>query len=94
MYEGQLDYAEMLLDLDVENNSAWSYRYFLLNKQPESTAGTVAHVLSEIEYLFDKRLPKSWSNEAAWVYLRGLYETKPSTNTLSKVKRVPLKEIV
>lgn len=41
-----------------------------------------------------KRLPKDMSNEAAWVYLRGLYNVKPASDTPDKFKRVPLSDIV
>lgn len=45
--------------------------------------------------MFEKRLVQCWDNEAAWVYLRGLYEvtSEQTTNKLSKVKRVPLNEL-
>jgi len=58
----------LLLDADVCNNSAWSYRYFLLAKTREFGKELVAE---EIEYVMSKRLPENYLNESAWVYLRG-----------------------
>lgn len=73
LWEGELEYAESLLDQEVTNNSAWSYRYFILNKQPNSEAGTIQYVKSEVDYVVNRRLKQDIHNEAAWVYLRGLY---------------------
>jgi protein farnesyltransferase/geranylgeranyltransferase type-1 subunit alpha len=48
LYEGELEYAESLLDDDVCNNSAWSYRFFILSKMPDSVYGTLEHARSEV----------------------------------------------
>jgi len=80
LWEGELEYAEKLLDEDVYNNSAWSYRYFLLNKAPNNLSGTLEFAFTELKYLIDKRLLQALDNEAAWVYLRGLYSVDPKPN--------------
>lgn len=96
LWEGEDKYAEQLLDKDVNNNSAWSYRYFLRAKGPESQVGELEDAKAEIAYVFDKRLPQDMSNEAAWVYLRGIYEVAPAKNLnkLNKIKRAPLKDLI
>jgi protein farnesyltransferase/geranylgeranyltransferase type-1 subunit alpha len=90
LWEGELEYAESLLDKEVQNNSAWSYRYFLLNKCPNSQAGTLEHARAELTYLQVRRLPQDYSNEAAWVYLRGLYHLGEG---VTQDRRVPIKEL-
>lgn len=66
-----------MLSLDSGNNSVWSYRYFILNKAPvglfkEHAPGTAEFVRSEVEFVVSSWLPKNLSNEACWVYLRGM----------------------
>mmetsp|Transcript_510 Transcript_510/g.561 ORF Transcript_510/g.561 Transcript_510/m.561 type:complete len:87 (+) Transcript_510:530-790(+) len=58
-----------MLDEDVCNNSAWSFRYFLIMKGNKFDKELVA---SEIDYVMKKRLPQNYFNESAWVYLRGM----------------------
>ena len=93
LWEGELEYAESLLDKEVTNNSAWSYRYFILNRQPNSSAGTHEYVRAEIDYVFN-RLKQNMSNEAAWVYLRGLYCVDEKEESNQRIKRVALKHIM
>ena len=66
-----------MLELDSGNNSVWSYRYFILNKAPlglfkEHATGTAEFVRSEVEFVIGDWLPENLSNEAGWVYLRGM----------------------
>lgn len=66
-----------MLEIDSGNNSVWSYRYFILNKAPvglfkPDAPGTEAYVRSEIKPLCEVWLAKDLTNEAAWVYLRGM----------------------
>lgn len=55
------------LEEEVTNNSLWSYRYFLTTKTKELSIDLVRE---EIEYAL-KKLELDYTNEAAWVYLRG-----------------------
>lgn len=58
-------------------------------------AGTLEHVRNELTYITQKRLPKDITNEAPWVYLRGLYHTEdPTTHSADKFKRVPLSSLI
>ena len=72
-----MDFAENLLDDDVENNSIWSYRYFLLNASPVGTfstnaPGTPEFVGEQVKYVMEQRWTERMDNEAMWVYLRGM----------------------
>lgn len=67
LFDGELEYVDLLLNDDVRNNSAWNQRYFVIN----NTTGFVDDVLNrEIEYtLF--HIKTASENESAWNYLRG-----------------------
>ena len=62
------------MEEDVRNNSAWSFRYFFKNREPnpQHEPATINFVTQEINEILTKWLPLDYSNEAAWVYLRGL----------------------
>ena len=64
-----------MLDEDVCNNSVWAFRNFIIQRRPnpEFQPGSVELVNSELKILIENRLPQNFGNEAAWVYLRGLY---------------------
>ena len=94
LWEGELEYVESLLDREVTNNSAWSYRYFILNRQPNSEAGSHEYIRAEIDYVFDRRLKQDINNEAAWVYLRGLYCVDEAEENNQRIKRVALKHLI
>lgn len=56
------------IDRDVMNNTAWTYRHFLLRHLQL----TEEQFTAELNYIFDKvRLEPD--NEAAWNYLRGWF---------------------
>ena len=73
-----MDLIERMLDNDVQNNSVWSFRYFIVMRQAASKAGKDGHGFSkelfeaELRYVVSKRLPQNWRNEASWAYVRGL----------------------
>ena len=99
MWEGEIDDVERLLDDDVCNNSAWSYRYFLLHKSPTGTynslvAGSPEFVEAEMKYVLGERLPFKWDNEACWVYLRGMFCQTPEEEEASKTKSIKRSYIV
>ena len=65
--EEEWDLVNEELQDQVTNNSLWSYRYFLTMKtKPYS----LELVQSEVQYALEK-LKLDYTNEAAWVYLRG-----------------------
>ena len=71
-----MDFAEELLNNDVENNSAWSFRYFLVRRGQGQEGGSYKELVeNECKYVLEKRLPGGWKNEAAWTYLRGFLAT-------------------
>lgn len=75
-----LEFIERMLDNDVENNSVWSFRYFIkmrtLDRQERQGKGTgVSALEQECGYMLDQRLSMSFFNEAAWAYLRGFIAT-------------------
>lgn len=99
LWEGELAFVDDQLLIDVENNSVWSYRYFLVNKSPVGTfnqfaAGTKQFAEVEVKYTMEK-LAEGRANEAAWVYLRGMFAISPEEAEQSqktKVKRVLITE--
>ena len=87
LWDGEMESAEQLIDDDVCNNSAWSYRCFLRMKSGEEFG--VDFVSKEIDYVLNKRLPTDYNNESAWAYMRGLLATseeeeKSSANSNAK----------
>ena len=90
-----MEFIERMLDDDVQNNSVWSFRYFIVMRtsnngalQPDgkhSIEGFTQELVErEIKYVLEKRLPENWKNEASWVYLRGLLATSQEEEDLSK----------
>jgi hypothetical protein len=64
--------------MDARNNSAWSFRYFLVNRRADHAAKTDPTngfnqelVEREIQITFGQWLQRDWTNEAAWSYIRG-----------------------
>ncbi len=53
LWEGEIPFIENLLNRDVNNNSIWSYRYFIIAK----TRGFIAETIkSEVADLIAKRI--------------------------------------
>lgn len=67
----EFEFIDEELQDEVTNNSLWSYRYFLIMKTKEYTKDLIQ---DEINYTL-KKLELDLTNEAAWVYLRGLLAT-------------------
>lgn len=59
-----------MLDSDVCNNSAWSYRYFIIMKTNKQFGKELVN--NEIDYAIKKRLHHNLTNESVWVYMRGM----------------------
>lgn len=66
-YDGELEYADSLLEKDIRNNSAWNQRYFVLQNttkfEPEVIDREVDYALAKITIVK--------KNESAWSYLKG-----------------------
>ena len=62
----ELAFTEKYIELDVRNNSAWSYRRHCIEK-----IYTSDQLHDEIEFTL-RHISKSISNESPWVYLRSL----------------------
>ena len=58
----EVEFAEKFIDLDVRNNSAWSYRRVAVRPDPSQSSTEIGFCLQKI------RLAPS--NESAWSYLR------------------------
>jgi len=59
-----------MLDRDVCNNSAWSFRYFIvMRKSKDLFSKSIVNM--ELRYVTNTRLPQNYKNEAAWSYMRG-----------------------
>lgn len=63
-----MEFVNQLLDNDVQNNSVWSFRYFLVMRANEFSKELV---LKECFYAIN-RLQIDYRNEAAWAYIRGM----------------------
>ena len=90
-----MDFVERMLDDDVQNNSVWSFRYFLvLRRSSQQARGVDGNdtvdgfskelVDSECKYVLQRRLPDNWRNEASWAYLRGMLATTKAEAEQSK----------
>lgn len=67
-WEGEMAFAESLIDDDIRNNSAWNYRFFII----QHTVGfTDQQVITEANYSLEKILLAP-NNESAWNYLQGV----------------------
>jgi protein farnesyltransferase/geranylgeranyltransferase type-1 subunit alpha len=93
------DISDAMLDQDVKNNSAWSFRYFHSMRQPNPKfePGTKEFVEAELNLILNKRLPQDFTNESAWVYLRGLLcqtEEEATASQNTNVKRVCIKHFI
>ena len=63
-----MEFVNQLLDNDVQNNSVWAFRYFLIMRSNQFSKELVE---KECRYAIS-RLPMNYRNEAAWAYLRGM----------------------
>ena len=84
--EGELEYITKIIKENPVNNSAWSYRYFIINHTKDFNKETVEE---EIYYAFDLIKEYKLDNEAPWVYIRGFLaksaeEAEKSVETSAK----------
>lgn len=74
LFDSEKIEIEKYIENDVGNNSAWSYRFFLMNRADLILLDDSKQVDKEIEYVGSK-LNVDSSNEAAWNYLNGYHAT-------------------
>lgn len=66
-------FCETMLDADVRNNSAWSFRFFLWAVLKPLDLQDEKHFSEEINFVKQK-IELAPSNEAVWNYLVGIYD--------------------
>ena len=69
LWSSELSLVDRLLNEDVRNNSAWSYRFFLLSHQRRTAEADV--IRAELSSTF-RRLSAAPHNESPWNFLVGL----------------------
>mmetsp|Transcript_32416 Transcript_32416/g.28703 ORF Transcript_32416/g.28703 Transcript_32416/m.28703 type:complete len:108 (+) Transcript_32416:482-805(+) len=94
LLDGELEYIAKLIQENPINNSAWSYRYFVINHTEKVDNSIVER---EINYALEQIKNYKLDNEAPWVYLRGFLarseeEAKRSHNPKSSAKRILVTE--
>lgn len=70
LFEQEKLEVEKYIDNDVQNNSAWSYRFFLYNRGELLLVKNPNLIDEEIAYV-ERRLDTEPFNESAWNYLNG-----------------------
>lgn len=72
---GEIDFIENLLYMDVYNNSAWSYRHFIIQKLLAQEPEELQAKLRLHEFLFLKfSIAKAPQNESPWNYARSIFD--------------------
>jgi len=70
LFEAEKKAVEEYLEVDVLNNSAWTYRFYLYNKGELLGIQSQGFIEKEIDYLKQK-LAVEPRNESAWNYING-----------------------
>ena len=70
-FDGEIEYTNNLLLVDVRNNSAWNHRYFVMDKLGKLTDSSANDFRDEIEFTIDK-IKIAPNNESSWNYLIGI----------------------
>lgn len=70
LFESEKQAIEAYLGVDVMNNSAWTYRFYLYNRGELRGMQSKAFIQQEIDYVKEK-LTIEPRNEAAWNYING-----------------------
>ena len=71
-HEEELPFSEEMIEKDCLNNSAWSYRFFLLEKLFERCPEKKSMLPAEVQFVL-KKISQHKTNKASWNYLRGLF---------------------
>ncbi|CAD5221754.1 unnamed protein product [Bursaphelenchus okinawaensis] len=66
----EVEYSLKLLEEDMRNNSAWNYRYFIVNSLSNQLTN-MAMIDKELE-LIEEVIQEASANESAWTYLAGI----------------------
>ena len=85
LFEKERKVPEALLDQDVGNGSAWTYRYFIQTKGLKELNFSDEEVKQNLAYT-KNRLEKWPENKAAWNYLLGFFKLFKLRNFESSVK--------
>jgi protein farnesyltransferase/geranylgeranyltransferase type-1 subunit alpha len=84
--EGEFAFVQKMVEKDVRNNSAWNYRWFLVNgREAEGVKGVTDEAVKqrEVEYA-TQAISKAPQNPSPWNYLRGI--AKASGSGLKELK--------
>lgn len=85
-FEPLRDFVDKLINQDVYNNSAWSFRYFLYQTWPGQLSGPAWE--AEIDYT-KQQIALAPLNESVWSYVRGIYDAF-SPNGLEDLRKLAL----
>lgn len=80
LFEGEYEFCDSMLKLDFRNNSAWNYRFFLVENLTQMSEFDRK---KEIDFGFSY-INKAPNNESAWNYVKGM--------TWYKVKNIKLEQ--
>lgn len=76
LWDGELDFVDMMLAQDIRNNSAWHHRFFVVFesglREGETDRGRI--VRRELTYV-KQNISLVANNPSAWNYLRGILDT-------------------
>lgn len=70
LFESEKIEVEKYIQNDVFNNSAWSYRFFLMNKGNSLCLKDPSLLAKEVDYTLEK-IQLEPLNESSWNYLNG-----------------------
>ncbi|QDS67447.1 hypothetical protein FKW77_000480 [Venturia effusa] len=71
--EGEVEACELLLKMDVRNNSAWNHRWFVVFGRDEGAAALKNESLVQRELEYTKsQIRSAPQNQSPWNYLQGL----------------------
>lgn len=70
LFEQEKQAVEEYLEVDVLNNSAWAYRFYLYNRGQLQGMKSADFIVTEIDYV-KRQLVTEPRNEAAWNYING-----------------------
>ncbi len=69
--QNELEFVEKMLELDLRNNCAWNYRWFI-KRQLLKLDITPEYIIEECNFAM-KYIKRAIHNESPWNYLRGLF---------------------
>lgn len=85
LWQGELDFVDQMLNLDIRNNSAWHHRFFVVFENSIRVGEANRERILKRELIFVKQnISLAPNNPSAWNYLRGVLER--SGRPFSEVK--------